>query len=73
MLRKPMRVLLTKIQARELNLPEDHEYVRAAFYLGISYMVIQNRVRHRAYAEERRDTLETAQLLGMKDDDKIIY
>lgn len=68
-----LSIHLTPKQAKELNLPHDHEYVRSACYLGMPYMEIQNRVAHACYQEERDSVIYTAKLLGMTDQDQIFY
>lgn len=73
MTRSYMAVCLTPSQTKELNLPEDYEYVRSAFYMGLPYMEVMNRVRLDCFAEERKSVIETAKLLGTSDDDRVYY
>lgn len=73
MMRSYMTVRLAPSQTKELNLPEDYEYVRSAFYMGLPYMEVMNRVRLDCFAEERKSVIEMAKLLGISDDYGVYY
>lgn len=66
-----MTIGLTPIQWEELCVDKQREFVRAAFYLGLSYNFIQNRCKYNAHEEERKETIETALELGMDDKDQV--
>lgn len=70
---RALAIRLTPTQTQELNLPDDCEYVRSAFYLGLPYMEIMNRVKHECFADERNSIIKTALFLGIRDEDKVYY
>lgn len=67
-----MRIFLSKKLWTELNVDDEFEFVRCAFYIGYSNLFIRTRVKSTSHAEERRSIIETAHLLGIKDTDVVV-
>lgn len=67
-----MRIVLTPFQWKQLNADTQMEFLRAAFFLGMNYMYIQNRCVHECHEEERRAVIATANELGLSATDVIV-
>jgi len=66
-----VRVKLSKHQAAYLLLHEHEEFVRAAFYLGFSVLMIREHVRNPSMEGERNRTVDVALRLGMNSSDTV--
>lgn len=66
-----MKITLTKAQAKDLNLSNQLDFVRAAFYTGHSLGYIQEYAYSDAFERERNSVIRLALSLGMSDRDTV--
>jgi hypothetical protein len=68
-----MHVTLSRTQATIVRLEHNSELIRACFYLGYSYLRIEELILNETVAtrRERKLTIETARALGMSETDTI--
>lgn len=71
-MKRSMKVYLTTAQWQELRMDEFHVFVRSAFYLSLSYTYIAHRVRFNSFEKERATVIESAQELGLSDQDIVV-
>jgi hypothetical protein len=71
-----MEIRLGKFAWRELHLdekPENLDLVRAAFYIGYNLIRISRLTANDGNQPEKVDIIKTAKVLGMTNNDVVIY